>query len=68
MDGGRSMTEFVIDTVGEIETPAGDRFRGVILALPVGLTPEQEAAALREIARMWAERVTLAPVQQESAA
>jgi hypothetical protein len=62
------MTEFVIDTVGEVETPGGDRFRGVILALPVGLTPEQEAEALREIARLWAERVTLAPVQREDAA
>jgi len=68
MDGGRGMTELVIDTVGEVETPAGDRFRGVILALPVGLTPDQEAAALREIARLWAERVTLAPVQREGAA
>jgi len=62
------MTEFVIDTVGEVETPAGDRFRGVILALPIGLTPEQERDALREIVRLWADRVTLAPVQKGDAA
>jgi len=34
----------------------------------VGLTPDQEAAALREIARLWADRVTLAPVPKEGAA
>ena len=50
----------VVDTVGEITLPDGTKCFGVILAVPVDATKEQQRAAIRDAGRLWGERVTLA--------
>jgi len=57
-------TAFVVDTVGRVTNPAGDTFKGVILALPAGMSDADQNHALREITRLWAERVTIEPQKE----
>lgn len=58
------MTPFVVDTVGEVTNPAGETFRGVILALPARMSDADQKRALSEVARLWAGRVTLTPTPE----
>lgn len=52
---------FVVDTVGQVTNPAGDTFAGVILAVPIGTSPETARQMVQDAARMWCERVTITP-------
>jgi hypothetical protein len=62
-----AIAAFVVDTVGEVTNPNGDTFRGVILGIPHGTSPDAEKAALRAAARMFAARVTIAAAETEPA-
>lgn len=51
--------KFVVDTVGTVTNPAGETFKGVILAVPDGTDEAEAARMMRFAASLWSERVEI---------